>query len=296
MVTSINKPAKDNPVKDVISMDFAYLRKLVREHSAVVLDKDKQYLAELHLGSLAESAGFDSIASLVAHLKNEPFGGLHTQVVEALVTNETSFFRDSHPFEALKKSILPELVKKRTGERSLNIWCAACSSGQEPYSIAMLILEEFPMLINWELRLIASDFSVKVLTRARKGLYNQLEISRGLSQKLRDKYFQQQGGEWQINQEIRQMVEFHQINLIQSWSLLPKMDIVFLRNVLIYFDIETRKAILGKIQELLRPDACLFLGGSETTINLNDSFERVRVENSICHRLQSANVKNVMEE
>ncbi|MBO3459348.1 protein-glutamate O-methyltransferase CheR [Aetokthonos hydrillicola Thurmond2011] len=285
MVTYINKPAKDKPVKGVISMDFAYLRKLVREHSAVVLDKDKEYLAELHLGSLAESAGFDSIASLVAHLKTEPFGGLHIQVIEALVTNETSFFRDRHPFEALKKSVLPELVNKRVGERSLNIWCAACSSGQEPYSIAMLIREEFPILANWKLRLIASDFSVKVLTRARKGRYNQLEINRGLSQELRDKYFQQQGDEWEINEEIRQMVEFHQINLIQSWSFLPRMDVIFLRNVLIYFDIETRKTILGKVQELLRPDGCLFLGGSETTINLNDSFERVKLENSICHRL-----------
>ena len=286
MATIFNKPEKGKPIEGVISMDFAYLRKLVREHSAVVLDTDKEYLAELHLGSLAESAGFDSIASLVTHLKNEPFGGLHIQVVEALVTNETSFFRDVHPFDALKKVVLPEIIEKRMVERSLNIWCAACSSGQEPYSIAMLIHEEFPTLSSWKLRLIGSDFSIKVLARARKGRYNQLEINRGLSQKLRDKYFQKQGDEWQINEEICQMVEFHQINLIQSWSLLPKMDIIFLRNVLIYFDIETKKTILSKVEQLLKPDGCLFLGGSETTLNLNDSFERVKLENTICHRLQ----------
>jgi chemotaxis protein methyltransferase CheR len=267
------------------SLDFGYLRKLVRQHSAVVLNADKEYLAELHLGKLAQSAGFDSIALLVAHLRTQPFNDLHFQAIESLVTTETSFFRDIYPFEALKNALLPELIERRKKERSLNIWCAACSSGQEPYSIAMLVREYFPMILNWNLRIIASDFSSQILARARQGRYKQLEIRRGLPKALRDKYFQQQDNQWQIAPNIRQMVEFQQINLIDSLSSLPAMDIVFLRNVLIYFDTETKKSILAKIRSLLKPDGYLFLGGGETTFNLDDAFKRVQIGKSVCHRL-----------
>ncbi|MFH7030156.1 MAG: CheR family methyltransferase [Heteroscytonema crispum UTEX LB 1556] len=270
----------------ISSIDFAYLRQLVWEHSAVALDADKEYLAELHLGSLAQLQGFDSISSLVENLRTKPFSGLHMQAIEALITYETSFYRDVHPFESLKNFVLPEILERRGVERTLNIWCAACSSGQEPYSIAMLIREHFPMLVNWKLRLIASDFSSKILTRARKGRYNQYEINRGLSKTLRDKYFQQQDSEWQVKEEIRQMVEFQQLNLIESWQSLPDMDIIFLRNVLIYFDIETKKTVLAKVRQLLKPDGYLFLGGGETTINIDESFRRVQLGKSICHRLQ----------
>lgn len=271
----------------ISSIDFTYLRQLVREHSAVVLDADKEYLAELHLRLLAEKAGFDSITDLVAHLRNQPFNKLHVQAIEALVTYETSFFRDVYPFEALKNFVLPELLQQRQVERSLNIWCTACSSGQEPYSIAMLIREHFPMLANWKLRLIASDFSGKILARAHQGHYNQLEVNRGLPATLRQKYFQQQDNQWQIDEDIRQMVEFRQLNLIESWSSLPAMDIIFMRNVLIYFDAEMKKAILRKVRQLLKPDGYLFLGGGETTINLDHSFERVQFGKSICHRLRN---------
>jgi|SRR5579883_1293287 len=269
----------------VNTTDFNYLRQLVYHHSAVVLHSDKTYLAELHLQPIAESAGFASISEMIAYLKTQPFDGLHIQTVEALVTNETSFFRDVYPFEALKQFVLPELSKKRAVERSLNIWCAACSHGQEPYSIAMIIREHFPMLASWSVRLIASDFSSKVLARARKGRYNQLEIKRGLPKTLRDKYFQKLENEWQIHEHIRQMVEFHQINIVQSWSSLPKIDIVFLRNILIYFDMETKKALLKKVKQQLRPDGYLFLGSGETTINLDNSFERIQFDKSICYRL-----------
>jgi chemotaxis protein methyltransferase CheR len=265
--------------------DFGYLRNLVRQHSAVVLNADKDYLAELHLGKLAVSAGFISIASLVAHLKTQPFGDLHLRSIESLVTTETSFFRDVYPFEALKNCLLPELIERRKNERSLNIWCAACSSGQEPYSIAMLVREHFPTLLNWNLRLFASDFSRPILARARQGRYTQLEINRGLPQSLRDRYFQQQDSQWQIGQNIREMVEFRQFNLLDSCSSLPPIDIIFLRNVLIYFDLETKKSILAKVRNILKPDGYLFLGGGETTLNLDNAFERVLVEKSVCHRL-----------
>jgi chemotaxis protein methyltransferase CheR len=269
----------------ISSSDFDYLRGIVREYSAVALTADKSYLADLHLRSIVEAGGFTSISDLVTHLKSQPFGALHAQVVEALVTNETSFFRDIHPFKALQQFVLPDLIAKRTQERTLNIWCAACSNGQEPYSIAMLINDQFPMLTDWRVRLIASDFSSKVLARASQGYYTQLEISRGLSESFWKKYFQQQGNTWQIKDNIRQKVEFHHINLVQPWMPLPPMDIIFLRNVLIYFETETKKAVLNRMRHQLKPDGYLFLGGGETTINLDDSFRRVQLGRSICHQV-----------
>ncbi|MGL5803978.1 MAG: CheR family methyltransferase [Xenococcaceae cyanobacterium] len=268
--------------------DFEYLRGLVRKHSAVMLEPDKDYLAKLHLEPLAISAGFNSIASLIEHLKRKPFGELHISAIEALITNETSFFRDKQPFETLKSLALPTLIERRKNLRFLNIWCAACSSGQEPYSIAMLIREHFPILRNWQVRIIASDLSGKILTRARSGRYNSLEINRGLPVSLRDRYFQRQGREWILDDEIRQMVEFSQINLIHPWTSLPQLDIIFLRNVLIYFETNTKQAILRKVRQQLKPDGYLFLGSGETTIHLDPMFESVRENRSLYHRLRLA--------
>ncbi|QIR39943.1 protein-glutamate O-methyltransferase CheR [Tolypothrix sp. PCC 7910] len=270
----------------VTSTDFDFLRDLVYRHSAVVLSADKTYLAELYLQPITASLGLATIGDLVDYLRNKPFSATHTQVIEALVTNETSFFRDIYPFEALQKFVLPELIKKRAIERSLNIWCAACSHGQEPYSIAMLIREHFPLLANWSVKLIASDFSSKALTKARQGRYNQLEIQRGLPSNLRDRYFHKLDNDWQIHDEIIKMVDLQQINLVKPWPSLPKSDVIFLRNVLIYFDIPTKKALLKKIKQQLSSDGYLFLGNAETTINLDTSFERLQLEKSICYRLK----------
>lgn len=265
--------------------DFKYICQLVYEQAAVVLQPEKTYLAELYLQPIAEASGFEAIDGLVKYLQTQPFCELHSQVVEALVTNETSFFRDIHPFEALKKYVLPELIDKRSKERSLNIWCAACSNGQEPYSIAMLIKEYFPILTNWSLSLIASDFSNKVLAKAKEGRYNQLEIQRGLPKNFRDRYFQEIDNHWQIHNEISQMLQFRQLNLVECWTALPKQDVIFLRNVLIYFDTATKKAILKKIKHRLNPDGYLFLGNAETTIHLDSAFTRVQFDKAICYRL-----------
>jgi chemotaxis protein methyltransferase CheR len=270
----------------ISSLDFNYLCQLVRQHSAVALDNSKTYLAELHLTPLVEAEGFDSLCDLVEYLRSHPFNSLHAQAIEALVTTETSFFRDGYPFEALENFVIPELIARRTKEKSLKIWCAACSSGQEPYSIAMLLRDRFPQLVTWDVQIIASDFSSKILDRARQGCYSQWEIQRGLSADLREKYFQPQHHGWQIKHEIRQTIEFRQINLIHSWSSMPAMDVIFLRNVLIYFDTETKKTILNKVRQQLRPDGYLFLGGGETTIYLDDSFERVPCDRGVYHRLQ----------
>jgi chemotaxis protein methyltransferase CheR len=268
--------------------EFDYIRRLVLEQSAMVLDDDKQYLAESRLLPLARREGFDSLGSMVASLLAKKPDGLHRHVVEAMTTNETSFFRDFHPFEALRKSILPQLLISRASSKELNIWSAACSSGQEPYSIAMLLREDFPGLTGWNIKLIASELSAEMLARAREGRYSQLEVNRGLPAKLLVKYFRQHGVDWQIAEELRSRVEFVAINLAGYWPPLPLMDIILMRNVLIYFGVETKKKLLRKARQLLRQDGLLFLGGAETTFNLDDSFERVQFDRTICYRVRKA--------
>ena len=268
--------------------EFDYIRRLVLEQSAIVLEDDKQYLAEARLLPLARREGFDSIGALVVSLSTKKFDGLHRKVVEAMTTNETSFFRDFHPFEALRKSILPELMLKRAPNQELNIWSAACSSGQEPYSFAMLLQEHFPSLAGWSIRLIATELSAEMLARARAGRYSQLEVNRGLQARLLVKYFRQHGTDWEITEDLRRKVEFQIVNLAEYWPPLPPMDIILMRNVLIYFGVETKKRILSKARQLLRPDGFLFLGGAETTFNLDDGFERVQFDRTICYRARKA--------
>jgi len=219
-------------------------------------------------------------------MQAEPFQGLHRKAVEAMTTNETSFFRDFHPFEALKKFVLPDLLALRSAERTLNIWCAASSSGQEPYSLGMLIRENFPQLLSWKLRILATDLSTEVLARAREGRYSQLEVNRGLPANLLVKYFQKQGCDWYLRDEIRRMVDFQIVNLSNAWPALPPVDIVMIRNVLIYFGIETKKEILAKVRRVLKPDGYLFLGGAETTFSIDESFERVQFERATCYRIR----------
>jgi chemotaxis protein methyltransferase CheR len=269
------------------TFDFDYLRELVRDQSGVVLEPHKDYLATLYLKSIVAQSGFSSLATFVDHLKKSLLGPLHVQAIEALVINETSFFRDRYPFEALESSVLPALIQSRSTQRTINIWCAACSTGQEPYSIAILIREAFPELSTWKIRIIASDFSHHVLDRAKQGQYTKLEVDRGVTAKLRDRYFQQTGKSWQIIDEIRQMIEFRQLNLIHSWDSLPQMDIIFLRNVLIYFDVETKRSILNKVKNYLHTDGYLFLGGGETTFHLDSRFEAIQDKTSLYHRLRS---------
>lgn len=267
--------------------DFNYIRELVRRHSAIALESDKAYLIEMRLAPLARQAGFASLQELIASLRTQPIHPLHRQVVEAITTHETSFFRDIHPFEALKTSILPKLLAKRRSS-SLVIWCAACSSGQEPFSMAMLVREHFPSLAKHRIRIIATDLSGAILARAREGLYSQIEVNRGLPAGFLPKYFDKQGLYWRIKPEIRRMVEFQQSNLAERWPPMPPLDIVFMRNVLIYFDVSTKKAILSKVRQVLKPDGYLFLGSSETTLNLDVDFEPMSMGKSVCYQLRQA--------
>ncbi len=254
--------------------DFEFVCKLVRDRSAIVLEPGKEYLVQARLLPVAKQLQLASISDLVARLRASRDDRLNTQVIEAMVTTETLFFRDHLPFETLRTTVLPELIQRREAERRLEIWCAACSTGQEPYSLALLIREHFPRLASWLVNILATDLSGEVLAWAREGRYNQIQVNRGLPAALLAKHFRQHGANWELNENIRSAVEFRELNLVRPWPLLPRMDLVFLRNVMIYFDSETKKSILGQVGRLLRPDGYLLLGGAETTLNLDDSFRR----------------------
>ncbi|MBK8508444.1 MAG: protein-glutamate O-methyltransferase CheR [Candidatus Competibacteraceae bacterium] len=276
--------------KTLSQHDFNYIRDLVRRRSAIVLETDKRYLIETRLTPLAQQTGFTSLQELIASLRRDPGDNLQCQVVEAMTTHETSFFRDGHPFETLKTAVFPELLARRPLGQALTVWCAACSSGQEPFSVAMLAREHFPDLIKGRLRIFATDLSGLVLERARAGLYSQIEINRGLPAALLARYFDKQGLHWRLKSEIRRMVDFQQSNLIEGWPNFPTLDVIFLRNVLIYFGVETKRAILAKVRRLLKPDGYLFLGSSETTLNLDTAFEPISLGKTVCYQLRQTPV------
>jgi chemotaxis protein methyltransferase CheR len=266
--------------------DFEFVSSLVMKRSAIVLEPEKNYLVESRLLPLARREGLASVAELVARMRASSVNGLHQKVVEAMTTNETSFFRDLSPFEALRKAVLPELFQRRAAERRLQIWCGASSTGQEPYTIALVLREHFAAFADWKINIVATDLSTEILARACQARYSQLEVNRGLPAPLLVKYFQRQGTEWQLKEEVRRLVEFRQLNLIDPVWAIATSDIVFMRNVLIYFDVATKRTILKRIRQVLRPDGYLFLGGAETTINLDDAFERLDFERSGCYRLK----------
>ncbi len=268
--------------------DFETVQELVRRHAAIVLEPGKSYLVEARLAPLVRREGAASLAALVDRIRSTPFGPLHERVVDAMTTNETSFFRDLHPFEALRRVVLPELIQRRQVERKLHIWCGASSSGQEPYSIAMLLHDHLPQLRGWSVSLLATDLSEEMLARARAGRFSQLEVNRGLPAPLLVRHFTQDGGEWQLGEKLRRLVTFRPLNLVKPWPPMPPLDVVFLRNVMIYFDLATRRTILERIRRALQPDGYLFLGATETTIHTDDAFERVGIGRSWAYRLRGA--------
>jgi chemotaxis protein methyltransferase CheR len=247
--------------------DFHYLRTLVHSHTACLIGKEKAYLIEARLEPIAEGRCM-SVHDFVTHLRHEPLSRLHRQAIEALMNNETTFFRDPGTFTILQDQVLPLLIRRRRNAGRLDIWCAGCASGQEPYSVAIVIREHFPFLLDWSLRLIASDWSVRNLERAREGLYGSAEIERGLPAGLRTKYFQKDGRHWRIDDTLRRMVEFQHINLVEPMLPVPDMDIIFLRNVLLYFARPSKRSILTRVCEVLRSDGYLALGAAETTLDV----------------------------
>jgi chemotaxis protein methyltransferase CheR len=255
--------------------DFEYLRELMHVRAAIVLDRGKEYLALSRLEPVARDHGLTTVSELVAKLRTrELTSAMHDQVVDALTTNETTFFRDVHPFESLRTHILPNLIERKRLSRSLSIWSAGCSSGQEPFSVAMLIREHFPELATWQISILGTDVSIGMLERACEGRYGQMEVNRGLPASLLVRYFRRVGLGWQIDESIRGMVRFQHQNLIDPWPALPPVDLVLMRNVMIYFDMATKQAILARVRDALAPHGYLLLGTSETTLHLAGSFER----------------------
>jgi len=265
--------------------DFDYIRGLVKDHTAIALDNTKVYLVNARLLPVARDAGFQSVAALIKHLRPRPFNDLHIRTVEAIITTETSFFRDFFPFEALRKDVIPRIMaERRGGNRSLTIWSAGCSSGQEPYSMAMMLREAFPELTTWNTRILASDVSKGMLEKSKAGVYSQTEVNRGLPAPMLVKYFRQNGTTWKLNDEIRNMVRFSHHNLARDLPPLPPVDILSMRNVLIYFDVDTKRRVLGRVRKYLLPGGLLILGTAETTLNLDERFERVRLGRAVFYR------------
>ncbi|MCT7951605.1 protein-glutamate O-methyltransferase CheR [Ancylothrix sp. C2] len=262
--------------------DFEYIRDLVRTHTGISLNNAEATKLPLLLASLIERTGLNSITELMIILRSSAYSQIHIQVIESLLVCETYFFRDIYPFEALQNFILPLYLKQR--QRPLNIWSAACSSGQEAYSLAMLIHKCFPILCSRGLQIIASDVSSEMLSRAVAGCYSQKEVERGLPAIFLKRYFQKNEQSWVVKEEINRLIDFRQLNLVENWPILPQMDVIFMRNVLIYFDLETRKAILEKVRQLLRPDGYLFLGVAETTTHIIREFEPVQFNKTVCYR------------
>lgn len=268
---------------------MTYLRDLVYRRSAIVLQADKHYLIDSRLAPVAREAGLGSIDELVGRIRREGTEApLMKRVIEAMTTNETLFFRDLHPFEALKTHVLPDLIRARAGQRSLRIWCAAASTGQEPYSIAMTIREHFPQLDSWDVEIIATDINASVLERARAATYRQLEVNRGLPVAMLIKYFERQGADWQIKPIVRNMVKFAELNLLDAWAAVGPQDIVFIRNVLIYFDVETKRRLLGRIRNLLQPGGFLVLGGAETTNNIDANYVPVKIGGGVYYQVRQS--------
>jgi chemotaxis protein methyltransferase CheR len=258
----------------VTPTEYEYLRKFLKDNSGLDLSADKQYLIESRLLPLARKAGLSGISELVQKLQ----GGsrqLITNVIEAMTTNETFFFRDKVPFDHFRDHIMPEIIKARAGRRSVRIWCAAGSTGQEPYSLAMCLKEMGAALTGWRVEIIATDLSQEVLEKAKAGIYSQFEVQRGLPIQMLMKYFKQTGETWQINPELRAMIQHRQLNLLHDFGQLGTFDVIFCRNVLIYFDQDTKVNIFNRLARQIEPDGFMVLGAAETVVGLTDTFRPI---------------------
>ena len=263
-------------------LEYDYLRRLLKERSGLVLSADKQYLVESRLLPLARKAGLAGLSGLVQTLKGPNAEPLTVEVVEAMTTNESFFFRDRIPFEQFRDVIMPALSAARAAQRRVRIWCAAASTGQEPYSLAMCLKELGPTMAGWRIDIVATDLSTEVLEKAKAGIYSQFEVQRGLPIALLVKYFTKIGEAWQIAPELRAMVQYRPLNLLADFAHLGTFDIVFCRNVLIYFDQPTKVGVLDRIARITARDGYLVLGAAETVVGLTDSFKQIADRRGLC--------------
>lgn len=255
--------------------DFQYIAQLLYQRSGLIITQEKAYLLESRLNPVARKWDLDGVDTLIAVLRAKKDERLAVAVTEAMTTNESFFFRDNRPFEQFKEIVLPQLLQARAARKQIRIWSAACSSGQEPYTLAMLLKEEAARLAGWRIEIIATDLSTGILDKAKEGLYSQFEVQRGLPITLLMKYFTQEGEKWRISEAIRSMVTYKAFNLLDNPASLGSFDVVFCRNVLIYFDQATKGQVLARVAQIMPPDGFLYLGGAETVLGISDAFEVV---------------------
>lgn len=253
--------------------DFAFFTKYIYDQTGLVLGPDKMYLIESRLSPLARKYGVASIDLLVGQLRTSKTADLQRDIVDAMMTNESFFFRDGKPFDQFRQIVLPGLLQSRATKKAFRIWCAAASTGQEPYTLAMILKEEAAKLAGWRVDIVGTDISHEALERAKAGVYTQFEVQRGLPIQLLVKYFKQQGDKWQIAPEIRSAVQYKSFNLLSEFASLGAFDVIFCRNVLIYFDQKTKGTILDRMAKLLPADGLLYLGGAETVLGVTDRFQ-----------------------
>ncbi len=256
--------------------DFDFLAGMLKEKSGLMLTPDKVYLLESRLTPLARKRGLDTLDALVQKLRARIDQSLVKDVTEAMTTNESFFFRDNTPFDLFKNHVMPAMQTARTGQKRLRIWCAAASTGQEPYSLAILLRENWMKWKDWRIEIVGTDICTQVLEKARKGEYSQFEVQRGLPIQLLIKYFTQEGDVWRISDDIRKMVTYKPFNLLDNFAALGSFDVIFCRNVLIYFDQPTKSGVLDRMSKVLSSDGALFLGAAETVLGITEAFRPVR--------------------
>ncbi|MFV2034678.1 MAG: protein-glutamate O-methyltransferase CheR [Halocynthiibacter sp.] len=270
-------------------VDFEHLAGLVKTRPGIVLTPEKTYLMNSRLTPVARKHGLDGVDDLVKALKSGANGAsIETDIVEAMTTNESFFFRDTSPFDIFKAVMLPHILEARAVKKNFRIWCAAASAGQEPYSLAMILKESSAKLPGWRHEIVGTDISEEILEKARSGIYSQFEVQRGLPITLLAKYFEKQGDLWQVDAALRAMVQFRKFNLLDRFQGLGQFDIVFCRNVLIYFDRETKADILARIAAQMPLDGFLILGAAETVIGITDVFEPVKGSRGLYKRTEKA--------
>jgi len=255
--------------------DFELLSKILKERSGLVLSEDKVYLLESRLTPIARKKGMETLDDLINEIRLRRKEDLLSEITDAMTTNESFFFRDNTPFDLFREDVMPGILKSRASSKRLRIWCAAASTGQEPYSLAIILSEMEARLSGWKIDIVGTDLSQQVLDKAKAGIYSQFEVQRGLPIKLLMKYFTQAGEMWQISEKIRKMVTYRPFNLLDSFSLLGTFDVIFCRNVLIYFHQETKIQVLDRLHRQLPEDGTLFLGAAETVLGLTEQFKPV---------------------
>lgn len=272
--------------------DFTYLSDFIHESAGLVLTKEKAYLIDSRLKPLVKDFGLASLGDLISRLK-AGVPAVQRAVMDALTTNETSFFRDLKPFELFRHVVLPYLLQTRAAQRRFRIWSAACSTGQEPYSLAMILSEEQAKLRDWSWEIVATDVSSEALAKAKAGIYSQFEVQRGLPATMLVRYFTKDGDGWRIKDPLRSRIDFRPFNLLNDPTPLGRFDVVFCRNVLIYFDPPTKANVLARLAQQLAADGFLFLGGAETVIGISDRFAPEPGQRGLYRRAATGNATDM---